>query len=390
MTWNNDLALLKEAFKDKYGSLENTHIYQAPGRVNLIGEHTDYNGGLVLPFAIDKSISLIIQPRKDKYIKLSSLNFNHDVTCDISDISYKAKDMWTNYPKGVIKTLQEMGYSFKGLNLLYSSNIPIGQGLSSSAAVEVVTCYAFVNHYKFKIKIDKIPSICQKAENEFMGMRCGIMDQFVITLAQANHSMLLNCRSLDFEFVPFADRNIKIVIGNTKVSRNLVNSAYNMRREECERGVSILSRYLKGIKQLSDISIDDFKRLEKYLPQPIRDRCCHVIYENERVRQAVKALKDGNYTRLGRLMVLSHKSLKKLYKVSCRELDIMVDSALKVKGVLGSRMTGAGFGGCTISLVKENIVDEFINKVGQLYKRKTGMKPEFYSCIPVSGVRKIK
>ena len=390
MMQNADLTPVQEAFERKYGSFRNTRIYQAPGRVNLIGEHTDYNGGVVLPFAIDKSISLIVQPRRDKYLKFSSLNFNHEVTCGINNISNKAKDGWANYPKGIVKTLQEMGHLFKGMNLFYGSNIPIGQGLSSSAAIEVVTCFALIKEFNIKIKTGEIPFICQKAENEFIGTRCGIMDQFVIAHARMNHAIFLDCRSLGFKFVPLANDKIKIIIGNTKIQRSLKDSKYNLRREECERGVKIIRRYLKGIKQLGDVSIDEFKQLEKYLPHPVRERCSHVVYENRRVHQAVKALNKGNFAELGGLMVSSHESLRKLYRVSCRELDIMVDSALKVKGVLGSRMTGAGFGGCTISLVKENIVDEFIGKVGKSYKKKTGIDPEFYCCTPVSGVRGVK
>lgn len=376
---------LKKEFSKRFGEKRKIRIFQAPGRVNLIGEHTDYNGGFVLPVAIDRSIFVAAVPNEEKILRLHSLNFGNTVVCELDRIQYDSGDGWANYPKGVAKTLQDNGYNLKGMDLLFEGNIPIGSGLSSSAAIEVASCLALTTLSGIKLDKKEMALLCQKAENEFVGMKCGIMDQFVITFAKKGTALFLDCRRLGFEYVPIRDSSINIIVTDTKVRRELSSSEYNIRRTQCEEGVKILKQYLKSVKQLRDVKPDEFERYKNKLPGIIQRRCGHVIYENERVLSAKEFLKSGLINDLGSLMKESHKSLRDLYEVSCTELDTIVDTALKVKGVIGSRMTGGGFGGCTVSLVKKENIDDFIEKVSKEYREKFQIEPEFYVCIPENG-----
>lgn len=381
---------LKKEFLKRFGKDREIRIFSAPGRVNLIGEHTDYNGGFVLPIAIDKNILIAAGPNGENILRLHSLNFDKTVTCHLNKIGYDSKDGWANYPKGVAKILQEQGYKLKGMDLLFEGNIPIDSGLSSSAAIEVVSCLALTALSDVEIDKKEIPVICQKAENEFIGVKCGIMDQFIITFAKKDAALFLDCRSLKYEHIPIVNSDIVIVIANSKVERKLTYSKYNIRRSQCEEGVGIFKQYLNGINQLRDVTPEQFEEYKNKLSSIVRQRCEHVIYENERVLRSKELIKNNKLKEFGILMNESHESLKTLYEVSCYGLDTMVDTALKVKGVLGSRMTGAGFGGCTVSLVKKDSVDELMKKITLKYEKRFQIKPEFYICHAEDGAREIR
>jgi len=367
---------------------EKIHLFQSPGRVNLIGEHIDYSGGHVLPVAVDRSIFLSASIRNDRLLKFKSLNFNKEIVRSLDDITFRKEDDWANYPKGVVKLLQDSGHRLQGMDLLYEGNIPIGAGLSSSAAIELVTCYAFCSLCSINMKREDMALLCQKAENEFVGMRCGIMDQFIISLGQKGHALFLNCQNLNYELIPFKTNNVSIVVGNTNKKRNLVNSEYNKRRKDCEDGLEILRKYL-DVGYLCDVTPLQFEEYRGKLPDIIRRRCEHAVYENERVKKSVSALKKNDIDAFGNLLMESHNSLRDLYEVSCPELDIMVEESLKVEGVFGSRLTGAGFGGCTLSLVRNDRAEYFIQQVSERYYKRTKIKPEFYVCSVEDGVKEI-
>ncbi|OGS35173.1 MAG: galactokinase [Elusimicrobia bacterium RIFOXYC2_FULL_34_12] len=379
---------IKNNFKKIYNR-NCTLLYQAPGRVNLIGEHTDYNGGFVLPVAIDRCIAVAAKPNNENILRLHSLDFNNTVSCKLNNIKYDINNGWANYPLAVAKVLQEKGFKIKGADLVFEGNIPQGSGLSSSAAIEVVSCITFASISGLRISKKELPVLCQKAENDFIGVKCGIMDQFVITNAKKNSALFLDCRNLKYQHIPFNNKNISIVIANTKLKRKLVNSAYNERRKQCEEGVKILKYFFKNIKMLRDITTSQFEKYKFNLPSIIRNRCEHVVYENERVINALRLLKKNKINEFGILMNESHESLKNLYEVSCKELDALVYTAQKVEGVLGSRMTGAGFGGCTVTLIKNKYIDKVIKTMTKEYQSKFGIKPEFYISQTENGAGKI-
>jgi galactokinase len=386
----NRIANLKNEFQERFGKTGDMRIFSAPGRVNLIGEHTDYNGGYVLPIAIDRNVLVAVKSNGENILRLQSLNFENSATCPLDKVEYNQKDGWANYPKGVVKILQEKGHKPKGINFLFEGNIPIGSGLSSSAAIEVVSCLAVTALSDIKINKQNIPILCQKAENEFIGMKCGIMDQFVITYAKKDTALFIDCRNLEYEHIPLSNPDIFIVIADTKKKRELVDSEYNTRREQCEEGVKILKQYLTNINQLRDISSDQFEKYKNKLPFIIRQRCEHIIYENERVLNAKILLKKSMIKEFGILMNESHVSCKTLYQISCSELDTIVETAQNIKGVIGSRMTGAGFGGCTVSLVKKESIDKFTDKISTIYQKKFRIKPEFHICNAEDGAKEIK
>lgn len=389
----NELAKkAKQALKKRFGATEGGIITaQAPGRVNLIGGHTDYNDGFVLPVAIDREIVIAAIPRADKQVRAYSLDFSAEENFNLTDISYNKKTTWINYLQGVAKFLQKAGYSLQGMDLVLTGNIPQGAGLSSSAALEVVTALTFQLVNDFGLDRVELAKICRQAENEFVGVSCGIMDQFISVLGQRDQALFLDCRSHDYKLVPIEDQNIKIVVSNTKVEHSLVDSAYNQRLKECSEGVKLFNQFLtKEVTALRDITVKEFKEYQQKLPETIRKRVKHVVMENKRVEKTVKALVAGNLEQAGKLMVEAHKSLRDFYEVSCKELDLLVDIALDIEGVYGARMTGAGFGGCTVSLVKEKSVPKFKQQIYQNYQTKTGIEPEIYICNIETGAEEIK
>jgi galactokinase len=381
---NQDLMRARtiSAFRAAYGSNPEI-IFAAPGRVNLIGEHTDYNEGFVLPAAIDRHVVLAASKRQDRLVRINALDFDEIAEFSLEDLQRQPQMKWSNYQRGVAWALQNAGFALTGLSAVLTSDVPIGSGLSSSAAIELATCCAFQTLSRLQIDGVKRALICQKAENEFVGMRCGIMDQYIISLGQRNHALLIDCRDLSFKLVPLAPE-ASLVICDTKKRRGLVDSEYNTRRSECEQGAAFF-----GVRALRDVTPAMFEAREAQLDPTVRRRCRHIINENQRVLDAVKVLQSGDLVRFGSLMKESHISLRDDYQVSCRELDTMVEIAWQQPGVLGARMTGAGFGGCTVNLVQNDYTANFLQQVTREYQDATGLQPEIYVCTADEGVHLI-
>jgi galactokinase len=374
-----DISGFENSFMEKFGNRnEKPVLFFSPGRVNLIGEHTDYNGGYVFPCAIGYGTYLAVRLTDTKKIRLSSLNFSGDVSIG-SDVSpVKMEKSWANYPLGVMNEFIKRGFQLRGMDMIFSGDVPNGAGLSSSASIEMVTAVALNTLLDAKLSTLDLVKMSQKAENEFVGMNCGIMDQFAVGFGKKDHAIFLNCDSLKYENVPVMLAEYNLVIANTNKRRGLTDSKYNERRAECERAVELLSTNRKIIN-LSELGASDLDLLEKHIPDPIvRKRAKHVITENDRVLEAVKVLKENNIIRFGELMNASHDSLKDDYEVTGNELDALAYGARKIKGVLGSRMTGAGFGGCTVSIVKKSETENFIKELTVYYSGVTGLVPDFY------------
>ncbi|GAA0854917.1 galactokinase [Bifidobacterium pullorum subsp. gallinarum] len=384
---------LMQRFMDKHGeSRHEVRIFNAPGRVNLIGEHLDYNGGYVLPAALEFGTTLIIRPRDDKKVSFSSTNTPYELTISLDeDYRYKS-DQWTDYPVGVITELHKIGSNLSsGYDLLYHGDIPNGAGLSSSASIEVVTAYALLSMEGKAADTVEIAKLSQRVENLFVGVNSGIMDQFAVANGKQDHAILLMCDTLEYELVPFQTGPYKIVISNTNKRRGLVDSKYNERRSECDRALEILQNELPALTYLAQLNPDQFVTLQDNIQdETVRRRAQHVVEENQRVLDSVKALKNGDLESFGQYMNQSHDSLRYLYEVTGDELDALVEEAQRIPGTLGSRMTGAGFGGCTVSLVHEDAVERFIAEVGQQYESRTGLKPDFYVCGVGQGVHEVK
>jgi len=384
-----DLNKLWKIFNEKY---TNTGLvkgaFSAPGRVNLIGEHTDYNEGFVLPIAIEKKIIMLGQLRNDRLVQVFDLGYKVKIKFSLDALTPLKKDTWANYLMGVMDEIQKEGYPLQGANLIFISNIPKGAGLSSSAALEVVTALTMAKLNLLEIKPVEMALLCRRAENNFVGVSCGIMDQYVSCLGQKNYTLFIDCRSNDYEPVPFKDPNYQVLICNSKIQRGLANSEYNRRREECKIATEFFKHKLnREIRALRDITIDEYKKYQAQLPEIIARRARHVISENHRVQAGVQALRMGNYSAFGQLMIESHRSLKDDYEVSCAELDLLVDLALKQEGVLGARMTGAGFGGCTVNLLRRDYVNTFKKNIKNEYKKITGINPDIYLTSPAEGAK---
>ncbi len=380
---------LKQKFTEKYGEGP-FHGYFSPGRVNLIGEHTDYNGGFVFPCALSFGAYLFLRKTARKTVRFASLNLPFEAEVNVEDLDKKVGREWVNYPIGVFAQFLKKGVKFDGgADILVYGDVPNGAGLSSSAALEMVTAMA-VNE-TWEVGLDRIELIkmSQKAEHEFAGVMCGIMDQFVSGMGKAEHAVFLNCDTLDYELVPVKLDGIKIVISNTNSPHKLDSGMYNQRVRECHAAVDAISKY-KPIKALVEVSVEEFKLLEdKIEDEAARKRARHVITEIARTEEAVKELQAGNIASFGLLMNGSHDSLRDDYEVTGLELDTMVDEARKIKGVIGSRMTGGGFGGCTVSLVKDEAVETFIEQVGKNYEAITGLKPAFYVAEIGDGAKRL-
>ncbi len=377
-----------DEFQKRYGEGE-AAVYFAPGRVNLIGEHIDYNGGKVFPCALSFGTYLAVRLREDRTVRLASVTFPQVITVSLDHMVYDEKDGWGNYPKGVIKEFQMRGHELGGMDILLLGEIPNGSGLSSSASVEVVM--ATMLNDVFHCGYDKVTLVqmCQHSENTFNGVACGIMDQFAVGLGREDQAVLLDCATLEYQYAPLHLEGLSLVIGNTKKRRGLADSKYNERRAECERALADLQREL-SIQALCDLTPEVFEKY-RYLIRGQKElmRAQHAVYENERVRQAARALERGDMARFGQLMNESHDSLRDLYEVTGPELDAMVEEARRVPGTLGSRMTGAGFGGCTVSLVRSDQVETFIQQVGAAYQKRTGLKPEFYVAQAGQGAHRV-
>ncbi len=386
-----NLEQLKQQFTELYGNTpEKVSIYFSPGRVNLIGEHTDYNGGYVFPCALSYGTYLLVRPSNDNQIKFASANFEFKASVNIADIHKKQHDHWINYPLGVMNEFLKLGTKPVGMELLFSGNVPNRAGLSSSASIEIVTAYAINDIYDAGLNGVELAKLGQRAENLFVGVNCGIMDQFASVMGKKDSAIFLNCDTLEYELVPVVMNGYRLVISNTNKRRGLADSKYNERRGECEKAVEYISSR-KKIKYLGELTYDDFLVLQDTIKEEnVLKRARHVITEIKRTQDAVGELKSGNLKRFGELMNGSHDSLRDDYEVTGIELDTLVEEARKIPGVIGSRMTGAGFGGCTVSLVKEDAIDAFIDEVGSKYQAKTGLKADFYIADIGDGAKKLE
>lgn len=378
---------LLQRFETIFGAGGDCTVYFAPGRVNLIGEHTDYNGGHVFPCALTIGTYAVARKRTDRKLQLYSMNFENlgVFESSIEELEYKKEDQWTNYPKGVLWAMKKKGYSIEnGLDILYYGNIPNGSGLSSSASLEVLTGYLVKDLFRLEVTNTELALIGQYSENNYNGVNCGIMDQFAVAMGKKNHAIFLDTADLSYEYAPLELGAAKIVIMNTNKVRGLGDSKYNERRSECEAALAALQKVLP-IKSLGELTEEQFEAHKGAIENPIqRKRAKHAVYENQRTIKAVQALKNNDLEYFGKLMAASHASLQQDYEVTGIELDTIVEAALRQEGVLGARMTGAGFGGCGVSIVKEENIDAFIRNVGKEYEEKIGYPAALY-VVEVGG-----
>jgi galactokinase len=379
-------AELQEKFRKCYGG--RARIYRAPGRVNLIGEHTDYNDGFVMPAAIEFYVWIAIAPRNDRKLLLHSINFSESVEIDLQN-GVTRRNHWGDYVAGVAVMLEGAGHRLQGANLLIRGDVPIGAGLSSSAAIEVASGLALAENSGLSVNRLELVKLCRRAENEFVGARVGIMDQFISGCGKEGHALMLDCRSLEYRLLPLP-RDVSLVICNTMVKHELASGEYNTRRAECEEGVRLLSRLLPSIRALRDVSLPELEAQASTLPEIIYKRCRHVISEDARVTKAAACLEQGDLETFGALMAESHRSLRDDYEVSCTELDLMVTLAAQQECVYGARMTGGGFGGCTINLVKTERVSNFKSRVGDAYRKATGLEPQIFVSPAAEGASEVK
>jgi len=375
---------LARRFQQLFGS--EPRIFRAPGRVNLIGEHTDYNEGFVMPAAIGFFTQVAIAPRADAKLSIRSSDFEGEFEFDLDHLPAQCLKSWSDYVLGIAVTLRQAGHRLSGANLMVGGGVPIGSGLSSSAAVEVATVLALLGLNQEQLPFPDVAKLCQKSENEFVGARVGIMDQFVSCMGKAGHAFFLDCRSLEFKYVPLP-AEIRLVICNTMVKHALASGSYNTRREECEEGVKVLSKWDAQVRSLRDVSPTLLDAHTNDLREVVGRRCLHVVRENQRVLGAADALRAGDLEKVGELMRESHRSLRDLYEVSCLELDIMVEAAEGLPGYCGGRMTGGGFGGCTVNLVRAGDAEEFARQIAARYQQKTGIVPSVYVCSAEDGAQ---
>jgi galactokinase len=389
MSANPQTPDIRQAFQRVFDSPETRpRVFRAPGRTNLIGEHTDYNDGFVLPAAIDRATWAAVALRSDRLLRIYSEHFSETVEFDLRGPSHAPRHHWSDYVRGVALMLERDGVSSAGANMFIRSNVPLGAGLSSSASLEVATANALLAMAARELPKMEIARLCQRAENEFVGAHCGIMDQFVSCFGRAGHAIFLDCRSFESAAVPLP-AGIRLVLCNTMVKHEIAGGDYNLRRRECEESVARLKKVLPGIRALRDVTPAQVEQHRALLPEPLYRRARHVTTEDARVLEARTALELGDLTKLGRLMAESHASLRDDYEVSCLELDVMVELADKIEGCLGARMTGGGFGGCTINLVRDAQAGTFVTHMREGYHRTTNIAPEIYSCSAADGAGEI-
>lgn len=385
---------LTDRFYKEFGDGGQLRRFFTPGRVNLIGEHIDYNGGRVFPCALDIGTYAVVRPREDYVVRFVSTNMSLKKEVNIQNIVYDKADDWTNYPKGTIKMIQdyltENGQDasvIKGMDIVYEGNIPNGSGLSSSASIEVLTALIVNRLWNLEIPMIELVKLCKKGENTFNGVNSGIMDQFAVGMGKKDFAISLNTDTLAFDYVPCVLDDAVLIIGNTNKKRGLADSKYNERLAECRKALAEVQK-VKSVSHLCDLSAAEWEEVKSAVPEGIlRGRAEHCVMENERVNEAIAVLQKNDLVRFGELLNASHDSLRDLYDVTGIELDTMVEEARKIKGVYGSRMTGAGFGGCTVSLVKKEAAETFQKEVGAAYEAKVGLKPEFYIVNIGDGAR---
>jgi galactokinase len=380
----NTLSRLKAEFKTRFGRAP--RLFSAPGRVNLIGEHTDYNEGFVLPMAIDRRTYIAAAARDDNRVRCVSTSFPHKVEF-IIDPHLAPADDWANHVRGLAAELSREQYHLTGADLLIASEVPLGAGLSSSAALEVAVGYALLSVAGELIDLEELAEAAQRAEHEYTGTLCGIMDQYIACFGVAGHALLIDCRSLEYRAAPLAFGDARVVVCDTMVRHNLATSEYNARRAECELGVKLLTSQRSEITALRDVSMDELEAARDLLPERVYRRCRHVISENERTKMAAAALDRGEVKEFGELMYASHASLRDDYEVSCRELDLLAEIAHECAGVYGARMTGGGFGGSTVNLVAAGQIEEFSEKIIERYQAECGLTAKIRVCRADDGVR---
>ncbi|MDO4588290.1 MAG: galactokinase [Fusobacterium sp.] len=384
---------LIEDFKNLYKYNGEVKVFFSPGRVNLIGEHTDYNGGFVFPCALDFGTYAVAVKRDDKNFRMYSKNFENlgVIEFSLDKLVNEPQDDWANYPKGVIKAFLEAGFDINsGFDVLFYGNIPNGAGLSSSASIELATSVILKDLFKLDVDMVDMVKLSQKAENKFIGVNCGIMDQFAIGMGKKDNAILLDCNTLNYQYAPVVLKGASIVIANTNKKRGLADSKYNERRGACEAAVKVLNEKGINIKYLGELSVERFNEIKHLITDEEQlKRATHAVSENERTKLAVEKLNAGDIEAFGQLMNQSHISLRDDYEVTGFELDSLVEAEWEAKGVIGARMTGAGFGGCTVSIVKDEFIEEFKKSVGEKYTAKTGLVADFYVAKIGDGSRKL-
>ncbi len=367
-----------DQFCERYDDTRDVHFALAPGRVNLLGDHTDYNDGFVLPMTVDSAVYWALRRRDDSGVRLYSGNFGEEISYSLNEPPTVASSDWSSYVTGVIEELRRRGLVTTGFEGVVYGTVPLGGGLSSSAALEVATVVALQTLLGFALEAVAAVQLCQQVEHQYVGVQCGIMDQFASRLGRANHALFLDCRTLDYEDIPLALGDTCVVIVNTGLKRALAGSKYNERRAECQQGVDFFRQFTGSITALRDIPLELFKRRQHELPDNVRKRCQHVLMENQRVLDATGLLRQGQLAAFGRLMNESHTSLRDCYEVSCPELDALVEISQGTDGVLGARMTGAGFGGCTVHVVKKSAVSHLQERLQRLYAPRFNLQPASY------------
>jgi galactokinase len=374
---SSSCTLVKSRFLEMYG--QDPLVFRAPGRINLIGEHTDYNDGFVMPAAIGFYTWIAAQKRMDRSIEAYSEHFKEKVPLSLDDLSGGPTGHWSDFVRGVAAVLGCAGLTLTGANLVIAGDLPLGSGMSSSASLEVATALALIKLSNIVVTELELAKLCQKAEHEYVGTKCGIMDQFTAASGVVGQALMLDCRSLQCRALSIP-HHLSIVVCNSMVRHQLASGEYNRRRLECEAAVTVLQREMKNVRALRDVSIEDLERHKHNLPEQTFRRCRHVILENQRVLAATEALKAGNAEQFGQFMFRSHASLRDDYEVSCKELDLLVDLASSSAGVYGARMMGGGFGGCTVNLVHSDHAVAFAADIRRWYRDKTGITPDIFIC----------
>jgi galactokinase len=375
---------LTARFEEMFGT--SPQIFRAPGRVNVIGEHTDYNAGFVMPAAIQFYTWVAAAKRADRVLEAYSDHYNESIRLSLDELAGPPRKHWSDFIRGVAAVLQNAGYKLAGANLVIHGEVPLGAGLSSSASLEVATALALAAVSGAHVPPLELAKLCQKAEHEYVGTLCGIMDQFVAVFGAAGHALMLDCRSLEYQLLVIPPE-VRLVVCNSMVRHELAFGEYNLRRADCEEGVKLLQPHLPGIRALRDVAVADLEIWKEVLPERVYRRCRHIVTENQRVLEAAKALQGGETGQFGHLMYQSHASLRDDFEVSCKELDLLVEIASSSPGVLGARMTGGGFGGCTVNLVRADASNSFQEHLAQAYREATNIIPEIYVCEPAQGAQ---
>ena len=382
LSYESTVELLKDEFQRSYGT--SPDIFRAPGRVNLIGEHTDYNEGFVMPAAIGFYTWVAVSKRPDRTLHVRSDEFNETVDLSLEALAGPPRKHWSDFVRGVAAVLEARGVNVKGANLIVQGQVPMGAGLSSSASLEVATGLALLSVSEAAVPQLDLVKMCQRAEHEYVGTRCGIMDQFIAVYGRSGHALMLDCRTLEYQALA-VPADARLVICNSMVKHVLAGGEYNRRRADCEAGVKLFRQTMPSVRALRDVTLADLERHRSEFPEVVSRRCRHVISENQRVLDAAETLRSGDLGQFGRLMYESHRSLRLDYEVSCKELDLLVEIAATCEGVYGSRMTGGGFGGCTITLARADSVEHFRRKITQGYKDETGITADVYVCSAAQG-----